>query len=129
MKKIRNGFSLIELLAVIILLGIISLIIVPSVIKTIENAKKDSFEKSVAGLISASVSYMGDSDFEDWPVSGLAIPYIKENKLFSAKNLKNFTGGILYNNNGTITVENITDGNYCANGKKNSLTITKGNCS
>lgn len=128
MYKKRNGFSLVELLAVIILLGIISLIIVPSALKTLENSKKDAFENSVIGLITSATNYMGESDFAEWP-GGLTISYIKTNNLFEVKNINNFTSGTLYNSNGTITAENVTDGNYCANGKKNSLTITKGNCS
>lgn len=128
MCKKRTGFSLVELLAVIILLGIVSLIIVPSVLKTLENSKKDSFHNSVVGLITSATNYVGENDFAEWS-GGLTISYIKTNKLFEAKSIENFTGGTLYSTNGTITVENVTDGNYCANGKKNSLTITKGNCS
>lgn len=128
MDKKRNGFSLVELLAVIILLGIISLIIVPSALKTLENSKKEAFENSVVGLITSATNYVGESDFVEWP-SGLTISYIKTNNLFEVKNIENFTSGTLYNSYGTITVQNVTDGNYCANGKKNSLTITKGNCS
>lgn len=128
MDKKRNGFSLVELLAVIILLGIISLIIVPSALKTLENSKKKAFENSVVGLITSATNYVGESDFTEWP-SGLTISYIKTNNLFEVKNIENFTSGTLYNSYGTITVQNVTDGNYCANGKKNSLTITNGNCS
>ena len=128
MSKKRSGFSLVELLAVIILLGIIALIIVPSALKTLENSKKDAFKNSVVGLITSATNYMGESDFVEW-TGGLTINNIKTNNLFETKNMDNFTGGTLYNTNGTITVENVTDGNYCANGKRNSLTITTGNCS
>lgn len=127
MKKKINGFSLVELLAVIIVLGIIALIIIPSTLKILDKSKKDSFERSVVGLIKAATNYMAESDFEDW-TSGLTIANIQTNNLFEAKNLDAFTSGTLYNNNGTIAASNVTDGNYCANGKKNSLTITKGNC-
>lgn len=127
MKKKINAFSLVELLAVIIVLGIIASIIIPSTLKTLDKSKKDSFESSVVGLIKAATNYMAESDFEDW-TSGLTITNIQTNNLFETKNVDIFTSGILYNNNGTITAYNVTDGNYCANGKKNSLTITKGNC-
>ena len=127
MKKKKNGFSLVELIAVIIVLGIIALIIIPSTLKTLDKSKKDSFESSVVGLIKSATNYMAESDFEDW-TSGLTIANIQTNNLFESKNVNIFTGGTLYNNNGTITAYNVTDGNYCANGKKNSLTITKGDC-
>ena len=42
MKK-RNGFTLVELLAVIVILAIILLIAVPNVMGIIEKAKKDSY--------------------------------------------------------------------------------------
>lgn len=129
MLKERKGFSLVELLAVIILLGIIALVIVPSVMTTIDSSKKESFERSVVGLITAATNYTGENDFEDWPEAGLTIDDIQTNKMFDAKNIEKFDSGTLYNNNGTITVKNVTDGTYCANGKKNSLTITNGNCS
>jgi len=128
MCKKRNGFSLVELLAVIILLGIIALIIVPSALKTLDNSKKEAFHDSVLGLITSANDYMGQNDFAEWP-TGLTISNIQTNNLFDVKNIDKFTGGTLYNTNGTISVENVTDGSYCANGKKNSLTITKGNCS
>ena len=73
-RKKRNGFSLVELLAVIILLGIISLIIVPSVLKTLENSKKDSFHNSVVGLITSATNYVGENDFKEW-TGGLTISY------------------------------------------------------
>ena len=52
MKK-RNGFTLVELLAVIVILAIILVIAVPSIMNTIDDAKKGSFESS-AKLIAAN---------------------------------------------------------------------------
>ncbi len=128
MSKKTRGFSLVELLAVIILLGIVSLIIIPSALRTLENSKKESFKNSVAGLIASATNYMGENDFVEW-TGGLTIEDIRTNNLFEVKNIESFTGGTLYNTYGNITVEDVTDGNYCASGKRNSLTITKGNCS
>ena len=52
MKK-RNGFTLVELLAVIVILAIILVIAVPQIMKTIDNARLGSLESSVK-LIAAS---------------------------------------------------------------------------
>lgn len=52
MKK-RNGFTLVELLAVIVILAIILVIAVPQITKTIENARKGALESS-GKLIAAS---------------------------------------------------------------------------
>ena len=45
MKK--NGFTLVELLAVIVILAIILVIAVPKISDTIDNARKGSFESSI----------------------------------------------------------------------------------
>lgn len=46
MKK-RNGFTLVELLAVIVILAIILVIAVPQIMTTIDNARQASLESSV----------------------------------------------------------------------------------
>ena len=44
MKKNNNsGFTLVELLAVIVIMGILMMVAIPSVTRTIENSRKDSF--------------------------------------------------------------------------------------
>lgn len=52
MKK-RNGFTLVELLAVIVILAIILVIAVPTIMNTIDNARLGAFQSS-AKLIAAS---------------------------------------------------------------------------
>ena len=52
MKK-RNGFTLVELLAVIVILAIILVIAVPSIMNTIKDARRASFE-STAKLIASN---------------------------------------------------------------------------
>ena len=53
MKK-RNGFTLVELLAVIVILAIILVIAVPQIMSTIEDATKASIESS-AKMVAAQV--------------------------------------------------------------------------
>ena len=45
MVKIKNikGFTLVELLAVIVIMGILMMVAIPSVTRTIENSRKDTF--------------------------------------------------------------------------------------
>ncbi len=47
----EKGFTLVEMLAILVLLAVISLIAIPNVTNTIENSKKNSFLNSVDGLI------------------------------------------------------------------------------
>ena len=53
MKK-RNGFTLVELLAVIVILAIILVIAVPQIMSTIDDATQASFESS-AKMVAAQV--------------------------------------------------------------------------
>ena len=41
--KNNKGFTLVELLAVIVIMGILMMVAIPSVTRTIENSRKDSF--------------------------------------------------------------------------------------
>ena len=47
----KKGFTLVEVLAVIILLGLIAAILIPNYNKTIEKSKKNSFKESLNGLV------------------------------------------------------------------------------
>ena len=55
MKK-KNGFTLVELLAVIVILAIILVIAVPSIMNTIEDSRKGAIESSVKMIASAAES-------------------------------------------------------------------------
>lgn len=52
MKKGRKGFTLVELLAVIVVLAIILVIAVPKILDVINSARKSAFEDSAKLLIS-----------------------------------------------------------------------------
>ena len=53
MKK-KNGFTLVELLAVIVILAIILVIAVPSIMNTIEDSRKGALESSTKMIASAA---------------------------------------------------------------------------
>ena len=75
MKK-RNGFTLVELLAVIVILAIILVIAVPSIMNTIKDARKASYESTAKMVASAAeTQYMVALTLDkvvtgDYPASG-----------------------------------------------------------
>ena len=57
MKK--KGFTLLELLAVIVVLAIIAIIVTPFVANAIKTAKKGAFKDSAYGMITSAETYYG----------------------------------------------------------------------
>jgi type IV pilus assembly protein PilA len=60
MKK-RQGFTLVELLAVIVILAVILVIAIPNVIKLIDKAKLDTYKRNEDMLVSATQKYMASN--------------------------------------------------------------------
>ncbi len=60
--KNKHGFTLVELLAVIVVLAIIALIAIPIVIRTIENSKRGAAIESVSNMVKTAELYFITSD-------------------------------------------------------------------
>ena len=58
----RKGFTLVELLAVIVVLAVISIITIPMIGNVIEESKKKALEQSVNGLVEAARYYSIEND-------------------------------------------------------------------
>lgn len=115
----KKGFTLMELLAVIILIAVITLITVPMIFTYIGSSKKKAFESGVQNVFDAVNAYISTNE------------NFKEININDSKlNLKNSTyisGYIYVNSEGTLIAENISDGKYCASGEKNDLNIESSN--
>ena len=68
MKK--NGFTLVELLAILVVLGLLSVLIVPKVVNSIKDSKKKSYEVSVNNLVDALNSMAIDKKTTLTPFDG-----------------------------------------------------------
>ena len=54
----NNGFTLVEVLSTIVILVLISLIAIPSVIKTIKDGRTDLYDNQVSLIKSSAISYV-----------------------------------------------------------------------
>ena len=61
MKK-KNGFTLVEILAVVVILAILSLIAIPVVSKIIQESKEKLYREQVDRILEAAEKYMQDND-------------------------------------------------------------------
>ena len=117
--KRKRGFTLTELLAVIVVIAIISLIAVPVVFGLIEKSRKEAFKESVI-LASKSVDYyLYDNHMEKLSPDGVEVDKLDI--------ISNFTAGTFKEKNNEYFSWYVTDGNYCAYGPISDLKISK-NC-
>ena len=109
MKK--KGFTLVELLVVIILIGLICLITIPMVSNILSNSKKEAFKRSIEGL-AREYEYKELSD-------NIKLGEIDACTLQDTCNIQ---GTIKRNEDGNVVVY-VTDGTYCTNGKASNIKV------
>ena len=75
MNKIKNGFTLVELIIVMVLLGILAAIAVPRMTSSIQSAEENAEQKFMGNLVSALEIYAGDQFVENSVKSYPADPF------------------------------------------------------
>lgn len=98
----KKGFSLIELLAVIVIIGIIALITFPIVDDIISNSEKKAFKASVDELVNLT-----EMDYNEFGRTGVVVYTLNNKKLtcnLCTNNIK--YNGEIEDGTGTITLEN-----------------------
>lgn len=125
MKTKNKGFTLVELLAVIVILAIILAIAVPTISSLINNARKSSFENGTKMVLK---SMKNDYDGKMATSSTFADTFILyENNVktvFPSSNNLDFTisatdGGIVRHSDGTVTLA-LYDGYSCVTKTRNA---------
>jgi len=120
--KDQKGLTLIELLAVIVILGIVSAIAVPSILGIIENSKVDAIKSEAIQVINAGKMYVASEGVptttsngtttSGGDISGAQIePYLEDTQL---------TGITLH-----VTADNVISISATGNTGKNTITFTK----
>lgn len=128
----KKGFTLVEVMATIIILGILALILVPIIDHVIERAHKASFRESVNNLIEAASNYISEytvqykTDEFPYPMmfacngetcsndSGVSLMFKGEIPV---------GGTIIMNSVDKIYASYVTNGKYCASGYKGKVVV------
>ena len=125
MKEKNKGFTLVELLAVIVILALIALIATPIILNVINDAKKQAAKDSAYGYMDAVEKYIVSSELEDESIPDGTYRVEDLNKKISVK------GSIP--DNGTIKIESGSvkrydigiDGYVVSNGEIKKVSKTK----
>ena len=118
-RSITKGFTLVELLAIIVVLAIIAVITVPVTTNIVANSKKKAFESSVQIVASYYDEYSLYHDLYEMKTKGVTVDELRP----YADN--NFISGRFIERNGALEADYVTDGNFCAKGPIDNLRISK----
>ena len=125
MKK--RGFTLIELIAVIFLIGLIALIITPSVLNIVENSRKKAFLADVRSILSMAEANNVRTNYEKLTYT------VTDNKIYDEDGNELDSGGsnplngtIKFDVNGKSSLA-IYNNKWCAtkSSNKNEIEITE----
>ena len=72
---LKKGFTLVELLAVIVILAVIALITTPIIIDSLNTSKKEAFKDSVNSLIKVTQNYYAGITYNDEGLLPVKITY------------------------------------------------------
>ena len=91
--KLRNkkGFTIVELVIVIGVIGILSAILIPTFINVTDNAKKSAMKSNCANAYSAYVAEAADGVIDEGTYAGYAIKHLKQEEVNLAKGGKNYS--------------------------------------
>lgn len=123
----KKGFTLVELLAVIVVLGVIALIAVPTILDVVEDSRKGAFKDSASGLLESAELY-----YTQYAGQKIEID-LSDDEIIKELNFKGTPpdGGLIYiNKDGEMSIK-MYNSKYCAYKKIEDATITveEGNCS
>lgn len=114
-----KGFTLVELITVVIIIGVLLLIIIPNVANTLKKSEIKAFTASAKGVLRAATDYYASdgvvvTESECIDATTGIIEFDKDYQI---------TGGEICYINNQAYLNMITNGKYCATGNNDDLTV------
>ena len=125
MKEKNKGFTLVELLAVIVILALIALIATPIILNVINDAKKQAAKDSAYGYMDAVEKYIVSSELEDESIQDGTYRVEDLNKKISVKGSTPDNGNIEIKNKEVKSYDIGIDGYAVNNGEVKKVSTTK----
>ena len=125
MRKRNKGFTLVELLAVIVILALIALIATPIILNVINDAKKQAAKDSAYGYMDAVEKYIVSSELEDKSIQDGTYRVEELNKKISVKGSTPDNGNIEIKNSSVKSYDIGIDGYEVNNGEVKKVSTTK----
>ena len=126
MKEKNKGFTLVELLAVIVILALIALIATPIILNVINDAKKQAAKDSAYGYMDAVEKYIVSSELEDKSIKDGTYSVEDLNSMgVSVKGSTPDNGNIEIKNKEVKNYDIGIDGYAVSNGKVDKVSTTK----
>ena len=123
--KEKKGFTLVELLAVIVILALIALIATPIILNVINDAKKQAAKDSAYGYMDAVEKYIVSSELEDESIQDGIYSVEDLNKKISVKGSTPDNGNIEIKNSSVKSYDIGIDGYVVINGEVAKVSTTK----
>ncbi|NLL44217.1 MAG: type II secretion system protein [Mollicutes bacterium] len=92
-SKKKKGFTLIEILAVLVIMSVVALITVPIIVGIIDGTRKNAYKESVRSIFTAVDLFLATNEFNDFPEEGMDVT--DENLEMK---YKNFVSGKVFEN-------------------------------
>ena len=126
MKEKNKGFTLVELLAVIVILALIALIATPIILNVINDAKKQAAKDSAYGYMDAVEKYIVSSELEDKSIKDGTYSVEELNSMgVSVKGSTPDNGNIEIKNKEVKSYDIGIDGYVVSNGEVDKVSTTK----
>ena len=126
MKRKNKGFTLVELLAVIVILALIALIATPIILNVINDAKKQAAKDSAYGYMDAVEKYIVSSELEDKSIQDGTYSVEELNSMgVSVKGSTPDNGNIEIKNSSVKSYDIGIDGYAVSNGEVKKVSTTK----